>query len=330
SQTITTVQGTYYTLSFWLANDNPGDTGVTTFAVQWNDAVNMTTSTVYSLPSPQPSFPYTQVVITVMATSNSMTLAFVAEQDPSQWFLDDVSLVATVNSAVKVNSFTARPDGGGNLIELKTGRDVNNLGFNLYRESDGQRVKLNASLLAGTAFMGGAGTTFTAGQSHHWRDVGAGAGAVYWLEEVDLNGTRTWYGPAVSQDVTESAAAAGSTPTVQTLRAKSAPTGRASAQDDADTIALSSVGSVRGTPGGKGSSGALAVSAPGATAPAAPSPQAIAQQYALAAGPAVRLDVDSEGWYRVTQPQLVAAGISANVNPHDLQLYLDGVQQDRK
>ncbi len=110
-------------------------------------------------------------------------------------------MVAGVLTAVKVDSFTASPDGGGNLIEFKTGRDVNNLGFNLYREDKGQRVKLNASLLAGTALMGGAGTTFTAGQSHHWHDDGAGAGAVYWVEEVDLHGARTWYGPAVSRSV---------------------------------------------------------------------------------------------------------------------------------
>ncbi|HXX84535.1 MAG TPA: C25 family cysteine peptidase, partial [Casimicrobiaceae bacterium] len=326
SQTITTVAGTYYTLSFWLANDNPQDQGITTFAVQWNDAVNMTTSTVYSLPSPQPSFPYTQVVITVLATSNSMTLAFVAEQDPSQWFLDDVSVVAST-TAVKVDSFSAFPEAGGNLIEVKTGRDVNNLGFNLYRDDNGQRVKLNASLLAGTAFMAGAGTTFTAGQAHHWRDVGAGAGAVYWLEEVDLSGTRTWYGPAISS-ATESAPAAASAGAVQTLRAKSAPTGRANAPASPDTIALSSVGSVTGTPSaGTGSgTGTGSGSGPG-PAPAAPSPQAIAQQYALAAGAAVRLDVQSEGWYRVTQPQLVAAGISPSVNPKNLQLYVNGVQQ---
>ena len=245
----------------------------------------------------------------------------------TDWGITAIEFTAASSiTAVKVNAFTASADGGGNAIELKTGRDVNNLGFNLYRESDGQRVKLNDSLLAGTAFMGGAGTTFTAGQSRHWRDVGAGAGAAYWLEEVDLNGTRSWYGPAVSS-VSESATAADSTTAVQTLRAKSMPTGRASAPTDPDTIALSSVGSVSGAMGANASNGTASVLAPASTVPVAPSQRAIAQQYALAAGPAVRLDVQSEGWYRVTQPQLVAAGISPNVNPHDLQLYVDGVQQ---
>src|SRR5208282_2523656 len=163
------------------------------------------------------------------------------------------------------------------------------------------------------------------GQSHHWRDDSAGAGAVYWVEEVDLHGARTWYGPAVSRSI-PGLPAAESTAAVQTVRAKSAPTVRANAQADSDTIPLSSVGSVTGASGGNHGRGTVPGSATGA-APAAASPQAIAEQYALAAGAAVRLDVQSEGWYRVTQPQLLAAGMSPSVNAQNLQLYVDGVQQ---
>jgi uncharacterized repeat protein (TIGR01451 family) len=87
SQTIPTVAGSTYTLSFWLANDNPLDQNTTTFAVFWDG------NSVYSLPSPQPSFPYTEVVLNLTASTNSTPLTFVAQQDPSQWFLDDVSVV---------------------------------------------------------------------------------------------------------------------------------------------------------------------------------------------------------------------------------------------
>ena len=38
------------------------------------------------------------------------------------------------------------------------------------------------------------------------------------------------------------------------------------------------------------------------------------QQY-LAGGPAVKLLVQEEGWYRVTQPEIAAAGLSSTVNP---------------
>ena len=94
SQNIPTVPGRSYTLSFFVANDNPGNANTTTFAVQWNGV------TVYSLPSPQPSFPYSQVVLTGTATSNSTPLAFVARNDPSQWFLDDVTVLENVPTAV--------------------------------------------------------------------------------------------------------------------------------------------------------------------------------------------------------------------------------------
>ena len=43
--------------------------------------------------------------------------------------------------------------------------------------------------------------------------------------------------------------------------------------------------------------------------------------------PAVKLLVKEEGWYRVTQSELVAAGLSSKVNPKYLQLYVDGREQ---
>jgi hypothetical protein len=86
SQVLATTPGASYDLDFYLANDNPRDVGVTTFDVLW-DGVD-----VYSLSSPQPSFSYTPISLDVAATSNSTTLSFLAQQDPSQWFLDDVSV----------------------------------------------------------------------------------------------------------------------------------------------------------------------------------------------------------------------------------------------
>jgi hypothetical protein len=88
SQNLATTPGTIYTLDFYIANDNPTDVGTETFEVMWDG------SSVYALSSPQPSFPYTLVSLDVMATSNSTTLSFLAQHDPSQWFLDDVSAEA--------------------------------------------------------------------------------------------------------------------------------------------------------------------------------------------------------------------------------------------
>ena len=43
--------------------------------------------------------------------------------------------------------------------------------------------------------------------------------------------------------------------------------------------------------------------------------------------PAVKLFVKEEGWYRVTQPELVAGGLSSKINPRYLQLYTEGKEQ---
>jgi hypothetical protein len=50
-------------------------------------------------------------------------------------------------------------------------------------------------------------------------------------------------------------------------------------------------------------------------------------QKALAARPSVKIYIQEEGWYRVTQPELLAAGLDPAVNPRFLQLFVDGQEQ---
>ena len=50
-------------------------------------------------------------------------------------------------------------------------------------------------------------------------------------------------------------------------------------------------------------------------------------QWMLADWPAIKLFIQEEGWYRVTQPELVAAGLGPGINPQNLQLYVDGQEQ---
>ena len=56
----------------------------------------------------------------------------------------------------------------------------------------------------------------------------------------------------------------------------------------------------------------------------------LAIQQAIAASPAVRIGIRVDGWYRVPQAQLVAAGLTAGVSPGSLQLFADGVEQPLK
>ena len=81
---------------------------------------------------------------------------------------------------------------------------------------------------------------------------------------------------------------------------------------------------VAGAIGSFGSFGAFALPATPAAAGASP---AAPTQLALAAMPAVKLVVTSAGWQHVSQPALVAAGLDPGVDPSQLQLFADGVEQ---
>src|SRR5207247_68045 len=49
-----------------------------------------------------------------------------------------------------------------------------------------------------------------------------------------------------------------------------------------------------------------------------------AVQSGLSGGPAVKLSVKQEGWYRVTQQEIIRAGLDAAVDPRLLQMFVDG------
>ena len=54
------------------------------------------------------------------------------------------------------------------------------------------------------------------------------------------------------------------------------------------------------------------------------------EQWALSAKPAVKIYIKEDGWYRVEEPELVAAGLDSGVDPRFLQLYADGEEQSMK
>jgi len=84
SQTIATAPSTYYTVSFFLANEGgPHNTFLATFGGQ----------TLLSLTDAN-AFGYRQFTATVRATSASSVLAFTGQDGPSDFLLDDVSVEA--------------------------------------------------------------------------------------------------------------------------------------------------------------------------------------------------------------------------------------------
>jgi hypothetical protein len=184
-------------------------------------------------------------------------------------------------------------------VRWRTGFETDNLGFNVYREENGKRLRVNSQLIAGSALMVGAGTSLGAGKSYAWFDSAlASRSAQYLIEAVDLNGESTWYGP-VSSNQAARISSTGDRAASPTLgeSGRSSPTESQTTHVDrrASIRMISSSGlSIQGVIGGR---------------------------------TAVKLGVKNEGFYRVTQPELVAAGFDPRIDPRYLRLIVDGREQ---
>ncbi|MFZ0956631.1 MAG: C25 family cysteine peptidase [Candidatus Sulfotelmatobacter sp.] len=214
-------------------------------------------------------------------------------------------------TSIQLQAFVARSGtdrNGANrvLLTWKTGGEANNLGFNVYRELSGNRVRLNPSLIAGSALWMSGALPKHSGKSYNWIDpYASSAGAEYWLEDVDVNGTRTMHGPVSVED-------AASVPSSDQSASESAST---------QTLMLSQLNQAHPAVG--------IGSHPVETLPAVYVPTTIQmqEQFKLAAHPAVKILVKHEGWYSVPQPDLVKAGLDPNVDPASLQLFAEAVEQ---
>ena len=204
-------------------------------------------------------------------------------------------------TAVKLDSLAATGfDDGRVLVQWKSGHEADNLGFNVYREQNGTRTRITPQLVAGSALIAGANAALTAGKSYNWVDIpqAGGKSVRYWIEEVDLKGNRTLHGPV---DINYSP---GRAPT----ESQSALLTRFGAHQSQLTLGVGSVPALR--------RGDLARTA---------GPQSDTQS-SLAGQAAVKINVRQEGWYRVTQPELLGAGLNPTTDPRLLQLYVDGQQ----
>lgn len=91
-------------------------------------------------------------------------------------------------TAATLLSFAASTAKRGVLLRWRTASEQGTLGYNVFRQERGQRVRTNARLLP---VEGTPGT-----HSYAWLDRAGGRTSRYWLQEVRLDGSHTWYGPA--------------------------------------------------------------------------------------------------------------------------------------
>jgi uncharacterized repeat protein (TIGR01451 family) len=326
-------QGTNLTYTLQVTNNGPAvATGVTVTDV----LPGQVTYSSVSIPSSQGSCTYTSATTTVSCTLNNMNvgaLVIITINVSAATFSSSTtsSNTATVTSttvdpnstnnsstaistiqaatAVDLTSFRAftRP-GEGVLLEWKTSEESRNLGFHLYREDSQGRHQVDPSLIAGSALLMRGGQPQHKAKTYQWIDPQGSSLGSYWIEDVDINGTRTMHGPVYTET-----ASSNSEPIVQArlLRQMNQATAVAAGSAPAPASAPSpTVVRVLNTP-----------------RPLIPQVAAGETPASLNGEAAVKISVTAEGWYQVTRSQLVAAGFPAGADVRALELYAEGVEQ---
>jgi hypothetical protein len=205
---------------------------------------------------------------------------------------------------VAMIGYNAKQDEDGKLrFQWETGEEVNNLGFNIYRDEGGRRTRINKSMILGSAFSAKPGTVLSAGRSYLWQTTETGTnGSAYWIEEIDLAGNSVWHGPIFSN---------------RSPQIKSRQSTEESVADQ--TVTLEDL-AIEGLHGG------VTLPVPTAREPDKGTGDNIGMRPGLASREAVKITVKQEGWYRIGKAELVAAGLDPKADARSLQLYADGVE----
>ncbi len=253
--------------------------------------------------APAPASPYARTLASFIGSNPNGTWSLYVLDDTAQDIgtIASWSLIIASPTAVEMASFASTAYDDGVFLEWQTGYEVNNLGFNIYRDESGKRSRISPSIIAGSALMAGPGTALTAGRQYAWWDAAAKGKqqyyATYWIEDIDLNGTRTMHGPVIPRHVG----------------------GKPPERSSADLLSRATNGEVRiGQPALAGQSLRLS---------ATPPSNSLQAQWEIAAKAAVKIMIRKEGWYRVNQPDLAAAGLDVSRDPRLLQMFVDGLEQ---
>ncbi len=211
------------------------------------------------------------------------------------------------STAVDISSFNAysQPDGTVRLV-WHTQEESRNLGFHVYREDGSGRHRVDPALIAGSALLLRGSKPQHAAKTYASIDSQPAPDATYWLEDVDINGTKTLHGPVYVESVSaDQASSFGLRDTTTT--AKVSPS-------------LSKLyASARGE-----SAAPVRHFGP---QPVRPLPLVRTQSFNAADHNAVKISVNQEGWYHLPFSQLFSAGLSPSTDVRSLHLYAEGVEQ---
>lgn len=110
--------------------------------------------------------------------------------DSATAVFDDVSFDASAPLAATFRGLSARRTAKGTLVTWQTASEVDVLGFHVYRQVNGRRVRVSDRLIAVRGRTSGARYSFLDRRARRDRS------ARYWIQVVGLDGSRTWHGPA--------------------------------------------------------------------------------------------------------------------------------------
>jgi uncharacterized repeat protein (TIGR01451 family) len=242
----------------------------------------------------------TLVTATAIPTTYINPASVVADQQTTPQTTSVQTLVSAPTD-VRLKSFVAGFSGDNVVLEWKTGGELHNLGFNVYREVNDTRVRLNSSLIAGSALRMRGALEQHAASSYSWIDRTPQSGAVYWIEDVDVHGARVLHGPLLPQ----SNAVLTGLPQARTLS-------QLQVREQGMTVSVDA------------SSGSQLQS----FAPLSSTPWQNATQNQLASGPATKIAVDHEGWYSVnlSSSAIKQTAVAAPAR-HYYHLYAEGIEQ---
>ena len=193
-----------------------------------------------------------------------------------------------------LTSTSATATKAGVLLRWSTNPVPDNLGFNVYRLRDGQRMRVNREIIPGALFAPGTPALRRGGYSYAWFDRGGSADSTYFIESVNIDGAAKMHGairPVTGKTISEFAQ------TPETLNG-----GGASPTESTNTFE-------KQYPAAEAQQTSLANGT-------------LQDQWMIAGQPALKIAIKKDGWYRVTQPQMVAAGFNPIVDIRNLRLFV--------
>lgn len=233
-------------------------------------------------------------------------------------------------SAVKMQTMSAQHNAKGVRIEWTTQSETETLGFHVYRDTQHGRTRLTTAVIPGQMLRHNRISLKESGHTYSIWDTSRSAidnhSARFWIEELDINGKRSWFGPLTAVEAKISDFSEKTVPTSPTTRNANAQRpqwqkGSGEAQSKFDVSGQRLRAHLRSFPR---SSKLTALGMGNVRSSPNASLQSI--QSAIASEPSIKLTVQGPGMHKVSPAKLASAGLSGDVDPRSIALFYRGQQ----